>query len=76
MQKPATIAVPLTEDQRRKSCNREISTMIRLELAAALTLLAAGFLTSAVAQDQPAYKPAIAPASNEGERALEGFQLP
>jgi quinoprotein glucose dehydrogenase len=76
LQKPATIAVPLTEDQRRKSCNREISTMIRLELAAALTLLAAGFLTSAVAQDQPAYKPAIAPASNEGERALEGFQLP
>ncbi|MGZ0163866.1 MAG: PVC-type heme-binding CxxCH protein [Planctomycetales bacterium] len=50
--------------------------MIRLELAAALTLLAAGFLTSAVAQDQPAYKPAIAPASNEGERALEGFKLP
>jgi quinoprotein glucose dehydrogenase len=50
--------------------------MIRFELAAALTLLAAGCLTSAVAQDQPAYKPSIAPASNEGERALEGFQLP
>ncbi len=50
--------------------------MIRFELAVALTLLAAGFLTSAAAQDQPAYKPAIAPASNEGEQALEGFKLP
>ena len=50
--------------------------MNRFEFAVALTLLAVGFLTCAVAQDQPAYKPAIAQASNEGERALEGFQLP
>ncbi len=28
------------------------------------------------AQEKPAYNPTIAPASNEGERALEGFKLP
>jgi len=50
--------------------------MIRFELAAALTLLAAGLLTSACAQESAPYVPKIAPASNEGERALEGFKLP
>ena len=50
--------------------------MIRFEFSVALTLLATGFLTSAGAEDQPAYEPAIAQASNEGERALEGLQLP
>ncbi|NQV24771.1 MAG: HEAT repeat domain-containing protein, partial [Rhodopirellula sp.] len=50
--------------------------MIRIHVAATLTLLLAEFLSPVSAQEKPPYSPAIAPASNEGERALEGFQLP
>ena len=54
----------------------EFSPMIRNQCSAALILLISGLSSATLAQDKPVYKPAIAPASNEGERALEGFQLP
>jgi quinoprotein glucose dehydrogenase len=50
--------------------------MNRFQTVTVVVLFAAGFLTSACAQDAAPYVPKIAPASNEGERALEGFQLP
>jgi quinoprotein glucose dehydrogenase len=42
----------------------------------AIALVASLLVSFSLAQEKPAYNPAIAPASNEGERALEGFQLP
>ena len=50
--------------------------MNRFKTVTVVVLFFAGFLTSACAQDAAPYVPKIAPASNEGERALEGFQLP
>lgn len=50
--------------------------MNRFQTVTVVVLFVAGFLTSAYAQDAAPYVPKIAPASNEGERALEGFQLP
>lgn len=41
-----------------------------------LTLLIVNLMAITSAQDKAPYYPAIAPASNEGERAFEGFQLP
>lgn len=43
-------------------------------ITTAVTASVFGHLSSA--QDTAPYNPAIAPASNEGERALEGFQIP
>jgi quinoprotein glucose dehydrogenase len=54
----------------------ELSPMTRYQSVALVALFAAGFLTSACGQDSAPYVPKIAPASNEGERALEGFKLP
>lgn len=50
--------------------------MIRYQAVAVVALFAADFMTSACAQDAAPYVPKIAPASNEGKRALEGFKLP
>lgn len=50
--------------------------MIRSRTTAAAALFVAGFLTPVLAQDAAPYVPKIAPASNEGERALQGFKLP
>jgi quinoprotein glucose dehydrogenase len=50
--------------------------MFRNQCSAALLVLVFGLSARLSAQDKPAYRPAIAAASNEGERALEGFQLP
>ena len=55
---------------------REFSTMLSRRISLAVTLVASCLASFSKAQDKPAYTPAIAPASNEGERALEGFQLP
>lgn len=50
--------------------------MYLLRISVTVAVLASIFLQPARAQNEPPYKPAIAPASNEGERALNGFQLP
>lgn len=50
--------------------------MLLRQLHVTLTLAASISVQIATAQDTAPYDPAIAPASNEGERALEGFQLP
>lgn len=50
--------------------------MLRIHVYTLLALLTVGLTASTSAQDKAPYHPAIAPASNEGERALEGFQLP
>ncbi len=50
--------------------------MNRFQKAIVVVLFVAGFLTSVCAQDAAPYVPKIAPASNEGERALEAFKLP
>lgn len=44
--------------------------------AIAIALLSSVLAGLSKAQDKPAYNPAIAAASNEGERALDGFRLP
>jgi quinoprotein glucose dehydrogenase len=50
--------------------------MLLRQLSVALVLVVLVSVGFSVAQDTAPYNPAIAPASNEGERALEGFQLP
>ena len=50
--------------------------MIRYQAVAVVALFVADFMTSACAQDAAPYVPKIAPASNEGKRAFEGFKLP
>lgn len=50
--------------------------MLFRQLYVTLTLAVFISVQIAMAQDTAPYDPAIAPASNEGERALEGFQLP
>ena len=50
--------------------------MFLRRISIAIVLVAFVLASISNAQDKPAYSPAIAPASNEGERALEGFQLP
>ena len=50
--------------------------MFLRRVSIAIVLAVSVLVSISNAQDKLAYNPAIAPASNEGERALKGFQLP